>query len=188
MNQQPERSKIRKSQRAQDDLWIRDFLHKAPYGTLATEAGGQPYLVARNFIYDEDTHALYLHGAKAGRTFQNLMHNPRVCFSVSEMGRLISAGKACSFSVEYRSVVLFGRAEIISQPGQIRHALQLLLKKYAPHLEPGKDYQPLTEDNLATVAVIRIDIDAWSGKARHANDEEENRTFLFPIATKTHKD
>ncbi len=40
------------------------------------------------------------------------------------------------------------------------------MKKYAPHLEPGTDYRPIAPDELIRTAVIRIDIDAWSGKEK----------------------
>ena len=43
---------------------------------------------------------------------------------------------------------------------------QLLLDKYAPHLQPDRDYRPTTDEELARTTVFRIDIEAWSGKKK----------------------
>ncbi|WP_052891304.1 hypothetical protein [Thermogemmatispora carboxidivorans] len=43
-----------------------------------------------------------------------------------------------------------------------------LLKKYAPHLEPGRDYRAVTDDELQRTSVYEIRITAWSGKKKEA--------------------
>jgi nitroimidazol reductase NimA-like FMN-containing flavoprotein (pyridoxamine 5'-phosphate oxidase superfamily) len=161
-------NQIRRQDRAQDDTWIKAYLHRAPFGSLATVLEGQPFIVARNFVYDEDAHAIYLHGATKGRTYLNVMSYGRVCFSASEMGRLLTAKKAINFGVEYSGVVVFGRAAIVTDPAEARHGLQLLMDKYFPRLKPGRDYEPITEGDLKITAVIRVDIESWSGKQKSA--------------------
>jgi hypothetical protein len=42
----------------------------------------------------------------------------------------------------------------------------MLLDKYAPHLEAGRDYRPTTDDELKRTAVYRVDIESWSGKQK----------------------
>jgi nitroimidazol reductase NimA-like FMN-containing flavoprotein (pyridoxamine 5'-phosphate oxidase superfamily) len=164
-------NKIRRSQRAKDDDWIRSFLHRAPIGVMATENNGQPFLVTRNFAYDEAAHAIYMHGATKGRTYENVMANDRVCFSVSEMGRLLPANTAVEFGVEYAGVVVFGRASIVEDETEATHGLQSLLDKYFPHMRPGTDYEPIQPDALEITAVYRIDIEAWSGKQKEVPDD-----------------
>jgi nitroimidazol reductase NimA-like FMN-containing flavoprotein (pyridoxamine 5'-phosphate oxidase superfamily) len=158
---------VRRQDRAvEDETWIRAFLHRAPVGTLATVSGGQPFIHMNLFVYDEARHGLYLHTARQGRTPSNIVSSAAVCFSVMEMGRLLPASVALEFSVEYASVIVFGRASLVTDEAEAAHALQLLLDKYAPHLRPGQDYRPPVNSEIKRTAVFRIDIDAWSGKKK----------------------
>lgn len=160
-------NEVRRRDRAQhDDTWIRAFLHRAAMGTLATVHDGQPFINSNLFAYDEATRAIYMHTAQVGRTRANVEREQRVCFSVSEMGRMLPADTALEFSVEYAGVVIFGKATLIDDLGEAAQALQLLLDKYAPHLKPGADYHPITTEETKRTAVYRIAIEAWSGKQK----------------------
>jgi uncharacterized protein len=164
-------NRVRRQDRAvTDEAWIRAFLHRAPFGVLAVASEGQPYAVTRNFAYDERAHAIYTHGATHGRTYDNVQADGRVCFSVSEMGRLLPAGHAAGFGVEYAGVVVFGRISVVTDAAEAALGLQLLLDKYFPHLRPGRDYEPATADELKVTAVFRLDIESWSGKQKQAPD------------------
>lgn len=163
-------TKMRRSDRQiTDDAWLRAFLHRAAYGTLATSFEDQPFINTNSFAYDEAAHAIYLHGAKTGRTPANLAANNRVCFSISEMGRLLPANKALGFSVEYKGVMVFGKTTLVEDETEKEHGLQLLLDKYFPHLRPGQDYRAITPEELKRTAVYRLDIEQWSGKQKKAD-------------------
>lgn len=164
-------NKIRRSDRAKEEAWMRAFLIRGAMGTLATAQEEQPFLVTRNYAYDSDRHAIYLHGARKGRTFDNLQVNPLVCFSVSEMGRLLPADTALEVGIEYAGVVVFGKATLVDNPSEAAHGLQLLLDKYFPHLSAGKDYEPIDQPGLKRTAVLRIDIESWSGKEMRAEED-----------------
>lgn len=169
MQEQPGKpiSQVRRTDRAvTDEAWIRALLRDAAIGVLATVEDGQPFLNSNLFVYDEATNAIYMHTAAHGRTRDNLAHEARVCFTATEMGRLLPAKEALEFSVEYASVVVFGVGRQITDPNECRHGLQMLLDKYAPHLRPGRDYRPITSDELKRTAVYRIDISEWSGKQK----------------------
>jgi len=160
-------SQIRRQDRAvTDETWIKDFLHRTPYGTLATANAGQPFINSNLFVYDEAAHAIYLHTARVGRTQANVEANQRVCFSISEMGRLLPADVALDFSVEYAGVTVFGTATILADEAEQTRALQMLLDKYFPHLRPGQDYRAITAEELRRTAVYKIDIEQWSGKQK----------------------
>ncbi|WP_376797188.1 pyridoxamine 5'-phosphate oxidase family protein [Thermogemmatispora sp.] len=168
-SEQQELHQIRRRDRAVNDQgWISTFLKRAPVGVLATVDGEQPFLNSNLFVYDEAAHAIYLHTAQVGRTHSNIEGSQRVCFTVYEMGRLLPARTALGFSVEYASVVVFGQGAIIQDRERARAALHLLLKKYAPHLEPGRDYRPVTDEELRRTSVYEIRISAWSGKKKEA--------------------
>jgi len=173
------RAQVRRSDRAvTDEAWIRDLLKRAPFGTLAMVRDGQPFVNMNIFVYDDEANALYMHTARAGRTRGNIEADERVCFCVSEMGRLLPAPTALHFSVEYAGVVVFGKARIIEDDGEAGEALQQLLDKYAPHLRPGRDYRPIQPEELAVTSVYRIDIDEWSGKQRVAPPDHPG-AFLY---------
>lgn len=168
----------RKDRAVQDDAWIRDLLHRTATGVLATVDAGQPFININLFVFDEAAGAIYMHTAREGRTRQNIQGDERVCFAVSEMGRLLPAKTALDMSVEYSSVVVFGRAGIIADPEEAKRALQLLLDKYFTHLQPGRDYRPITPEELARTRVYRIQIEEWSGKRKKV-DGDFPGAFLY---------
>jgi nitroimidazol reductase NimA-like FMN-containing flavoprotein (pyridoxamine 5'-phosphate oxidase superfamily)/predicted N-acetyltransferase YhbS len=163
---------VRRNDRAvQDSKWIKALLRQAAFGTLATNYQDQPFINSNLFVYDEPGNIIYLHTASVGRTRANVEKNERVCFSVSQMGRLLPADVALEFSVEYAGVAVFGYAQIVSDAAEAKHGLQLLLDKYAPHLRPGRDYRPITSGELKRTTVYRIEIHEWSGKKKEVAAE-----------------
>lgn len=158
---------VRRSDRAvTDESWIKAMLRRSAYASIATVQDGQPFINTNLFVYDEAAHVLYFHTARLGRTRSNIDAAGRVCFSISEIGRLLPADEALEFSVEYSGVTVFGRASVIEDAGAARDALQMLLDKYAPHLRPGEHYRPIQLDEIKRTAVYRIDIESWSGKRK----------------------
>jgi nitroimidazol reductase NimA-like FMN-containing flavoprotein (pyridoxamine 5'-phosphate oxidase superfamily) len=169
------RTAVRRDDRqVTDQEWIRALLHRAPVGYLATLHGDQPFINSNLFVYDEAAHVIYMHTARKGRTQSNLDDNgtgepaesPKVCFTISEIGRLLPAAEALEFSVEYTGVVVFGRGQVINDLTEAKHGLQQILDKYAPHLKPSQDYRPIVEEELKRTAVFRIAIEEWSGKKK----------------------
>lgn len=163
---------VRRADRAiTDDAWIRALLKHAPYGVLATVYDGQPFVNQNLFVYDEAGHAIYLHTARLGRTQANIEAEEKVCFSVSEMGRLLPAEVALEFSVEYSGVVVFGKGVIVKDEAEATRALHLLLDKYFPHLRRGLDYRPVVPEELKRTAVYRLAIEQWSGKRKQVAED-----------------
>ena len=158
-------TKIRRKKNAvNDETWIKKFLHQAPYGVLATAIQDQPFVSTKLFVYDEQQHAIYLHSADQGRAPDNVRANPQICFTATQMGRLLPGMKARDFGVEYASVVVFGHALLVQDQQEMIEALQMIMDKYAPHLRPGVDYPAITPEELRGTAVCRIEILGWSGK------------------------
>jgi len=177
-------NKVRlKDREVTDEAWIKDFLYRSTYGVLGTADSDQPFLNSRLFVYDEVTKAIYLHGALQGRTPSNIRANDRVCFTVSEMGRLLPADEACEFGVEFASVVVFGRAQILSDPDDMIYGLQLLLDKYFPDHHPGVHYSSLDSKQVSGTAVYRITIESWSAKQKQAPPDFPGAFFY----DRTHK-
>jgi hypothetical protein len=68
--------------------------------------------------------------------------------------------------VEYAGVAVFGAITQLTDNAEKEHGLQLLLDKYFPHMRPGRDYRPITPDELKRTAVYRLNIEQWSGKQK----------------------
>ncbi len=174
---------VRRQDRQKDDEWIRSYLEAAPYGALATVQDGQPFINSNLFVYDPETHAIYIHTAHLGRTrtiVDGQAGGASACFSTFSMGRMLPADEALEFSVEYEGVTVFGKVCIVEENELATHALQLLLDKYAPHLRPERDYRPITTEELKRTAVFRLEIESWSGKKKQAEDEFPG-AFSYPI-------
>jgi nitroimidazol reductase NimA-like FMN-containing flavoprotein (pyridoxamine 5'-phosphate oxidase superfamily) len=150
---------------------VHAYLEKAAFGFLATVEDGQPFLNSNLFVYVPEEHAIYLHTARIGRTRDNLTEPQTVAFSVAEMGRLLPASEALEFSVEYSGVVVFGTGRLVEDPSTAEQGLQRLLDKYAPQLRPGRDYRPITPQELKRTSVFRIDIESWSGKKKEVEPD-----------------
>lgn len=165
------RTQIRRRDRAIEDDGVRALLERAAFGVLATASGDQPFVNTNLFVYDEGAHVMYMHTARDGRTRANVEANPRVCFTVSEMGRLLPADEALEFSVEYTGATVFGNAEVVQDPEEKRQGLYLLLNKYFPHLQPGEHYRPITDGELRRTTVFKIHIEEWSGKQKRVAED-----------------
>lgn len=50
------------------------------------------------------------------------------------------------------------------------HAIYLQLNKYFTHLQPGQDYRPPIAEELKRTAVLRVDVESWSGKKKEVGD------------------
>jgi hypothetical protein len=135
---------------------------------MATLHDGQPYLNINTFVYDELTHSIYMHTAGSGRLRTNVDADERVCFCVSAMGRLPPADTARELSVEYDSVMIFGRGTIVTDTELARAKMLMLIEKYFPHLRPGTDYRPITQQEIEEISVYRIAIESWSAKRKVA--------------------
>ncbi|MGF1507383.1 MAG: pyridoxamine 5'-phosphate oxidase family protein [Anaerolineae bacterium] len=161
----------RKDREVTEERWIVEFLHRQPFGFLATAANGEPHLNSNLYVYDEDAHAIYLHTARVGRTRAEIGAGTAVCFTVAEMGRLLPAAEALEFSVEYASVMIFGQAHLVEDVERKRQTLQLMLDKYAPHLQPSTDYRPITTDELKRTSVFEVVIDHWTAKQKKVPED-----------------
>jgi hypothetical protein len=166
---QDPRTKVRRTDRQiEAPETIQALLETGRVGFIATSVNDQPYINSNLYWYDRDSDRIYFHTAKEGRTRDNILANPRVCFSIGEMGQLLSAETALEFSVEYSGVVAFGKGRVVDDPVEAEYGLQGLLNKYFPDLEPGQDYRSITPEEIERTSVFALDIESWSGKQKKA--------------------
>lgn len=163
-NNQPPTAFQRRPHLTRDDEWIRAFLAGAPVGHIASAVDGQPFLNPTTFWYDEQNHQIVFHSNIAGRIRSNIEANPKVSLEASELGRLLPSNVALEFSLQYRSVIVFGSARIVTDPDEARRLLYGLIGKYFPSMAAGREYREITDRELRATSVYAIEIEAWSGK------------------------
>lgn len=170
---------MRRRDRAEDESWIGDFLRRAPSGVLAVADSGPPILNANLFVYEPTSHEIWLHTARYGQ-LPDLLAESRPCsFSAFELGRMVAADRAMNFSCEYASVIAFGTCAVEADPDRAAAALQLMMNKYAAHLQVGVDYDGVTPADLKQTAVYRMRITSWSGKRKELPADEPH-TYVLP--------
>jgi len=161
-----------------DDEWIRAFIKEAKVGHVATSVDGQPFLTPTIFWYDEENHQVIFHSNLAGRIRSNIETNPKVSMEASELGRLLPSNVALEFSLQFRSVVIFGTARIIKNPVEAQRMLYGLLGKYFPAMTAGREYREITEKELRATSIYAIKVEAWSGKENW--DERAEQSDEWP--------
>ena len=147
-----------------EQAWIRAFLQTARVAHIATTWDSQPFVTPTTFWYDQAGERIIFHSNVTGRLRANLERNPRACLEASELGRLLPSNVALEFSLQYRSVMVFGEVAILEEAGEQRAALYGLVGKYFPGMAPGEHYRPITERELRRTTVYALAIESWSGK------------------------
>ena len=121
--------------------------------------GDVPYIVPMSYGYTPDY--IYLHAALEGKKLDLLEKNNQVCFEVSDSIEMVPADAACGFSVQYRSVIGSGKAELVKDSAEKQQGLQIIMHQ---HTGRGKWDIPLPA--LTKVSVIRITIESMTGKQK----------------------
>jgi uncharacterized protein len=164
LEKNPPTAHQRKPEYARRDDWIRAFLHAGEIAHIATAWEGQPFVTPTNFYFDEPGHRLVFHSNVSGRLRANIEREPQVCAEVSQTGRYLPSNVALEFSIQYRSVMVFGRAGLLNDPEEQRRLLHLLIAKYFAPMQLGRDYRPVTDQELKRTSVYELRIESWSGK------------------------
>ncbi len=130
-------------------------------------ADGQPFVIPMSYHYESDTpRRLYLHGAHAGRLIQHLATGAPVCVTVTLVDGLVYSRTALYHSVNYRSVVCFGRASGTRYAAAEGAVLDRMIARYFPGRTAGRDYEPAPASHLEATGFIALDIEEWSAKVR----------------------
>lgn len=164
----------RRPHNARDDAWVRAFLERAEIGHLATAWDGQPFQTPTTFWYDAAGHQLVFHSNIVGRVRANLERDPRACLEASTFGRFLPSNVALEFSVQYASVIVFGRVRVVTEREEQRRLLTGLIAKYFPRLTPDRDYRAITDDELKRTSVYALGIESWSGKENWPETAEQS--------------
>ena len=111
-----------------DPQIIEDIIQRSQVCRLGMTDGDQPYVVPLCFGYKDKV--LYVHCAPQGYKLDILHRNNKVCVEFDIDQHLISGEKACQWSMNYRSVIAFGRAFIVKKTVMKRAALDIIMNHY----------------------------------------------------------
>ena len=133
---------------------------------------GQPYVIPTG--YARDGEMLYIHGSAASRMLKTLGEGVDVCVTVTIVDGLVMARSAFHHSMNYRSVVALGRAQIVTGIEEKRNALRC----FTNHIARGRwdDVRQPTDQELKATLVLALPLSEVSAKVRSGppiDDEED---------------
>jgi hypothetical protein len=168
----------RKADRARyDDDTIRSILDEALVCHVGFAVDGRPWVMPTAFAVVGDW--LYLHGAAGNFALKSLAAGTsEACVTVTLLDALVLSRSAFHHSMNYRSVMLFGRAEGVIDADAKRAAMDAIVE----HLVPGRsgDTRPPTDAELRATLVVRIPLDEASAKVRVGPPIEDDADLDLP--------
>jgi uncharacterized protein len=137
---------------------------------------GQPRVLP--MTYGRDGEALYLHGA-VGNAMLRASADTEVCVTVTLLDGLVLARSAFHHSMNYRSVVLLGRATKVEDDAAKRHAFDVIVD----HVLPGRSEvaRPTNDSELRKTLVLRMPIEEASAKVRTGGPIDDDEDMDLPV-------
>jgi uncharacterized protein len=139
---------------------------------LQTDRG---FPVVIPLAYGRDGDSVYLHGSAASRLFRGARGpDIDICMTVTFIDGLVVARSTYNTDINYRSVVIIGRATEVKDLGEKRHGLELMVDQIIPGR--SRDARPPTEKELRSTMLLKLPLGESSAKVRTGwpLDEEED--------------
>lgn len=123
---------------------------------------GQPYVLP--MALGREGSNLLLHGSVASRLMKNLANGLACCATVTHLDGVVLARSSFHSSMNYRSLMVFGRAEAVEQ----RDEKDRVLSRLVEHLAPGRtaDLRPSSRKELNATTLLRLPIETFTVKQR----------------------
>src|ERR1700752_2346308 len=139
-------------------------------------ADGQPFVIPTSYGRKDDS--LYIHGSAASRMLRQMKDGVQVCITVTLLDGLVLARSIFNHSMNYRSVVVLGKATLIDDPAEKIEALRLL----SEHIIPGRwaDSRQPNERELKATSILRVPIEEFSAKVRQGPVVDDEEDYSFP--------
>jgi hypothetical protein len=153
----------RKPDRARYDReTVYSILDQAFVCHIAFIAEGLPIVVPTNYVRVGDK--LFLHGSMAGRMMKTLASGAPFCLSVTLLDGIVFAPTATGHSINYRSVVIMGKAEMVEGAG----AKMAAMRDFVEYVLRGRwaTVHPPTEQELKGTMILVVPIEEASAKVR----------------------
>lgn len=136
----------------------------------------QPFVIPTSYGRKDDV--LLIHGSAASRMLRQMKESVPVCVTVTLLQGLVLARSIFNHSMNYRSVVILGKATLIDEPTEKLEALRLL----SEHIIPGRwaDSRQPNERELKATSVLRVPIEEFSAKVRSGPPIDDEEDYSFP--------
>jgi hypothetical protein len=137
---------------------------------------GQPFVIPTS--YGRKDANLYIHGSAASRMLRQMKEGVAVCVTVTLLDGLVLARSVFNHSMNYRSVVILGKATLVDDPEEKLTALRAL----SEHILPGRwdDARQPNERELKATSVLRVAIEEFSAKVRTGPPIDDAEDLAFP--------
>lgn len=138
---------------------------------------GRPFVIPALHARSDDQ--LLIHGASTSRLLKHLQEGNEVSVSMAILDALVLAKTVFNHSVNYRSVVLFGRGELIEDDEQKMWALERFTERIAPgQWQHARKPNPV---ELKATAIVSIAIEAASAKIRSGPPKDDGEDKDLPV-------
>src|ERR1700759_2093783 len=162
-----------------DRATVYDILDSAMVAHIAYTINVQPYFTPTGFWREGDK--LYWHGSSASRMIRTEAAGVPVCVTATHLDAIVLARSGFHHSVNYRSVMAFGTARLVTDTSEKARALDGFVDRFFPGR--SREIRPATGQEIKATSFVVMPIDQASGKIRstHVADEEED--YDLPVWT-----
>jgi uncharacterized protein len=160
-----------------DQKTIYSILDEALFCTISYALEGKPFSIPTAFVRYEDK--IYIHGSVGSHFIREIEKGIPVCISVTLMDALVVARSAFHHSINYRSVVIFAKAEKIEDPGMKKNAFEWLTNKIVP--DSWSYLRPVKENEISKTTALAFSLHEASAKLRTGMPIDEEEDLALPI-------
>ncbi len=147
---------MRKKSREMDSAFALDVFRKAPYVTLSMVCpDGTPYGIPLSLVVTDDE-TMYFHCAQEGLKLDCIRSNNQVCLSAVTKCKPVVGPKDNSFTLEYRSAVAFGVADIVTDGTERLFAMRAICERFLPQHMSAFDAAVAQSMNHTEIVRIRL--------------------------------
>lgn len=138
---------------------------------------GKPVVIPTSYVRVTDD--VYIHGSAASRMLRSLEEGIDVCVTVTLIDGLVLARSAFHHSINYRSVVIFGKANAVDD---LEEKLRVL-HAFTEHVVPGRwaDVRPPNENELRATLVLRLRLAEVSAKVRTGPPIDDDEDYNLAV-------
>lgn len=174
-----ERTKLRlkRDRGAYDKAVVHDILDASILCHVGTVVDGEPYVTPTAFWREGDH--IYWHGSAASRALKAQAQGMRVCVTVAHLDGLVIARSGMHSSINYRSVMMFGTATVVSDPDHKRRAMDIFVSRFMPGR--ARSNRPPTATELKGTTLMTMHLDEVSAKVRTGDPGDDREDYALPI-------
>jgi uncharacterized protein len=177
--QATDRSKVKSRPRLghHDRSIVNQILDEALVVHVGFVVNDQPFVIPMGYGRDGDR--LYIHGSTASRMLKSLERGVEMCVSATLLDGIVIARSLFHHEMNYRSVVLFGRATLVESEAEKMHALKVLSEQ----IIPGRWEQARTPtpQEVKGTTVLAFPIEEGSAKIRSGEPHDNAEDYALPI-------